>query len=78
MCLCDACDKCLLHSSVILVFKSLLDSILGKRETYDKHPDYVPSLFLVNDKKGQPPHQSYVKLERNKQRLKRLKLAPGR
>ena len=61
------------YSSTIFAFKSLLGSILGKRETCDKHPDYVPSLFLVKDKKGQSPHRSYRKLERNKRRLKRLK-----
>ena len=43
---------CLTVVSYVYIFKSLLGSILGKRETYDKHPDYVPSLFLVYGKKG--------------------------
>ena len=69
---------CLTVVSYVYIFKSLLGSILGKRETYDKHPDYVPSLFLVYDKKGQSPHRSYRKLQRNKRRSKRFKQAPVR
>ena len=49
------------------MLKSFLGSVLGKGKLHDKHPDYVPLFLLVNRK-----------LERNKQRLERLKLAPGR
>ena len=55
------------YNSVIYVLKSLLGSVLGKGKLHDRHPDYVPLFSLVNRK-----------LERNKQRLERLKQAPGR
>ena len=38
----------------------------------------ITLLFHVNDERGQSPHKSYGKLERNKQKFKRLKQAPGR